>query len=98
MAKYPALLVVVDRLTKLVHVDSATDAAKAKDVAQSFLEYGIQGSRFTRITSATGTQSSQANTEYHSVSRWGTKVELSSAYNLNTDGQTGRMNKVIVDI
>ena len=41
-AGYTALYVVVDRLTKLVHVAPTTDAATAEDVAQLFLD--IQGS------------------------------------------------------
>ena len=97
-AGYTALYVVVDRLTKLVHMTPTTDTATAADTAQLFLDmvfkhHGLPSSivsdRDVKFTSSFWTSFCQ---------QVGIKLKMSTAYHPETDGQTERMNRVIVDM
>jgi len=90
--------VVVDRLTKLVHMAPTTDTATAADTAQLFLDmvfknHGMPNNivldRDVKFTSSFWTAFCQ---------QIGIKLKMSTAYHPETDGQTERMNRVIVDM
>ena len=95
---YTALYVVIDRLTKLTHIGPTTHTATAEDTAQLFLDLvykhhglpqNIVSDRDVKFTS------SFWNSFCEQV---GVKLSMSSAYHPETDGQTERMNRVIVDM
>ena len=97
-AGYTALYVVVDRLTKLVHIVPTTDTATAADVAQLFLDAvfknhglprNIVSDRDVKFTSSFWTAFCE---------QVGIKLKMSSAYHPETDGQTERTNRIIVDM
>jgi len=97
-AGYTAIYVVVDRLTKLVHIAPTTDTATAADTAQLFLDMvfknhglpsNIVSNRVVKFTSNFWTAFCQ---------QVGIKLNMSTAYHPETDGQTERMNRVIVDM
>ena len=97
-AGYTALYVVVDRLTKLVHMAPTTDTATAADVAQLFLDIvfrnhglprSIVSDRDVKFTSSFWTAFCE---------QVGIKLKMSSAYHPETDGQTERINRIIVDM
>ena len=95
---YTALYVVIDRLTKLVHIAPTTNTATAADTAQLFLDMvfkhhglprNIVSDRDVKFTSSFWTSFCE---------QVGIKLKMSSAYHPQTDGQTERMNRVIVDM
>ena len=95
---YTALYVVIDRLTKLVHIAPTTNTATAADTAQLFLDMvfkhhglprNIVSDRDVKFTSSFWTSFCE---------QVGIMLKMSSAYHPQTDGQTERMNRVIVDM
>jgi len=97
-AGYTAIYVVVDRLTELVHIAHTTDTATAADTTPLFLDmvfnnYGLPSSivsnKDVKFTSSFWTAFCQ---------QVGIKLKMSTAYYLETNGQTKRMNRVIVDM
>lgn len=94
-AGYDAVLVVCDRLSKLVHFIPTTTTAKAEDVARLFVDnivklHGLpasivsdRDSKFTSIFWQTVCQ------------LWGVTQKLSTAFHPATDGQTERNNRVL---
>ena len=95
---YTAILVVVDRLSKLVHFIPTVDTATAEDVARLFVDnifvlHGmperIVSDRDTRFTGTFW----QALCEI-----WKCERQFSSAYHPQTDGQTERVNRTLEDM
>jgi transposase InsO family protein len=90
-----AIMVVVDRLTKMTVIIPMRGDASAHTVAQLFVQHvarlhgipeSIVSDRDVKFTSAF----------WKSVcATWGTKQKMSSAYHPQTDGQTERMNRVL---
>ena len=92
---YNCILVIVDRLTKMAHFLPTTTDISAPDVAKLFLDniyrlHGIPESivsdRDTRFTSRFW------RTLFELL---GTKLTFSTAFHLQTDGQTERMNRTL---
>ena len=95
---HTALYVVVDRLTKLVHMAPTTNTATAEETAQLFLDLvfkhhglpqDIVSDRDVKFTGSFWTSFCE---------QVGIKLKMSTAYHPQTDGQTERMNRVIVDM
>lgn len=95
---HDAIVVFVDRLTKMVHFAATTTSVSARElaslyVAHVFRLHGMQASivsdRDTRINSHF----------WREVQRLlGTKQSMSTAYHPQTDGQTERANRVLEDM
>ena len=92
---YDCILVVVDRLTKRVHLSPTCATASAPDVAKLFIRdivrlHGVPrvivSDRDTRFTSRFWTSLFE---------QLGTKLALSTAFHPQTDGQTERTNRTI---
>jgi transposase InsO family protein len=95
---YDSVLVLVDRLTKMVHLVPTTTSCTAENTARLFFDnvvrlHGVpknvvsdRGPQFgSKFWGALGTL-------------LGIKVNLSTAYHPQTDGQTERMNRVLGDV
>ena len=97
-AGHDALLVVVDKYSKMLHCVATTTKATAPQVAELFFDnivrlHGVPTSiisdRDARFTS----------TFWRSLwSRLGTKLAMSTAYHPQTDGQTERANRTLEDM
>ncbi len=97
-AGYDAILVVVDRLTKMCHFIPTHTSVDAHGTAELFREYifkahgvpeSIVSDRDTRFTGKFMTDLCKI---------LGIQQKMSSAYHPQTDGQTERMNKVLEDM
>lgn len=95
---FTAILVVVDRLTKMVHFLPTFDTATAEDTAALFrdrvfclhgMPQSIVSDRDVKFTSAFWQ-------ELHRI--LGVSLNMSTAYHPQTDGQTERMNRVLEDM
>jgi hypothetical protein len=92
---HDAILVFVDRLTKMVHFAPTTTAVDAEETARLFFEHvfrlhgmpkRVLSDRDSRFTSRFW----KALMEHS-----GTKIDLSSAFHPQTDGQTERVNRTL---
>ena len=90
-----ALMVVVDRMTKMVHLTSTTSTATAMDVARMFLR------DVWRLHGVPRSVVSDRDTKFVSLF-WkelmrllGSRLRMSSAYHPQTDGQTEKTNDVV---
>ena len=97
-AGYTALYVVVDRLTKLVHIAPTTDAATAADTAQMFLDMVFKNHGLPRNIVSDRDVKFTSNFWRSFCEQVGIKLKMSSAYHPETDGQTERTNRIIVDM
>lgn len=97
-SRHESLMVVVDRLTKMVHLRALKRAAYAPVIAKVFMDtvvalHGLPTSivsdRDTRFTSAFWQQV---------TGLLGVKLFLSSGYHPETDGQTERVNRVVGEL
>ena len=95
---FDSIFVVVDRLTKVAHLIPTQTTASTSNIAQLFVKeivrlHGIPAriisDRDAKFTSKFWTAMFQS---------LGTLPDLSSAYHLETDGQTKRVNQVIEDM
>lgn len=95
---YDALMVVVDRFTKMVRLCPTTTTATAKDTAKLFVEevfkfHGmpkdIVSDRDVKFTSRFWTSVFE---------QLGTQLNFSTSFRPQTDGQTERMNRVIEEV
>lgn len=94
---HDAILVFVDRLTKMVHFAQTTVQCTAADTAKLFIHHvvrlhGVPLSIVSDIDSRFTSRFWQA-----SVPFLGTKLSMSTAFHPQTDGQTERVNKVLED-
>lgn len=95
---HDAIMVCVDRLTKMVHATPTCTTADAPAVAQLYYDtvtrlHGIQTSiisdRDPRFTSRFWEELTKL---------WGTKLGRSTAFHPQTDGQTERVNRVLAEM
>ena len=95
---FDAILVFVDRLSKMVHFVPCNKAMGAEETARLFMEYvfkyhglpeAIIGDRDRRWNGSFWTSVFQA---------LGTKTRLSTSYHPQTDGQTERANRTLEEI
>ena len=95
---YTALYVVIDRLTKLVHIAPTTNTATAADTAQLFLDMVFKHHGLPRNIVSDRDVKFTSSFWASFCEQVGIKLKMSSAYHPQTDGQTERMNRVIVDM
>ncbi|CAI7894551.1 unnamed protein product [Closterium sp. NIES-53] len=90
-----AVLVVIDRLTKIVHFAPSRTAITAKETARLFISTVV---RLHGIPSAIISDRDPKFTSKFWKETWalyGTKLQFSSAYHPQTDGQTERTNQTM---
>jgi hypothetical protein len=93
-----AIVVFVDRLTKMTHFAAVTTSIGAKDLAEVFLEKVVKhhGVPLTIISDRDPRFTSKF--WQHLMNRMGTSLKMSSAFHPQSDGQTERMNRVLEDM
>jgi hypothetical protein len=95
---YDSIWVIVDRLTKVAHFLLVKTTYIGTRLAELYMErvvclHGVP----KKIVSDRGTQFTSQF--WHKVHRsLGTKLNFSSAYHLQTDGQTERINQILEDM
>ena len=95
---YTAILVVVDRLSKMVHFIPTVDTATAEDVARLFVDniFVLHGMP-ERIVSDRDTKFT--GTFWQALCEiWKCERQFGSAYHPQTDGQTERVNRTLEDM
>ena len=95
--EYDSILVVVDRFTKMAHFVPSRKDVRADELAQVFIHEVI---RHHGVPDAiTSDRGSTFNSNYWRTfcSYLNTKLRMSTAHHPQTDGQTERMNQVIIE-
>ena len=95
---HDAILVMVDKLTKMVHIAATNSTITAKQTADLFVKHVIKLHGVpVKIITDRGTQFHNEFTD--GVTKLiSTRQGLSTAYHPQTDGQTERVNHVLVDM
>ena len=95
---FTAILVVVDRLSKMVHFLPTFDTATAEDTAALFRDrvFCLHGMPQSIVSDRDVKFTSSFWRELHRL--LGITLSMSSAYHPQTDGQTERMNRVLEDM
>jgi hypothetical protein len=94
-AGHDAIMVVIDRLSKLTHLIPTVTDATAPDVAELFVNHVV------KLHGMPDQVVSDRDPKFTSVfwstvcEIWGVKKAMSSAYHPQTDGQTERVNRVL---
>jgi hypothetical protein len=94
-AGHDAIMVVIDRLSKLTHLIPTVTEATAPDVAELFVNHVV------KLHGMPDTIVSDRDPKFTSVfwttvcEMWGIQKAMSSAYHPQTDGQTERVNRVL---
>ena len=96
--KYDAILVFVDRLTKMVHLAPCNMEATAETVARLFVHHvwRLHGLPRTLVTDRDPRFTQPFFAEVARIT--GVKQCLSTAYHPQSDGQTERMNRFLEDV
>lgn len=95
---HDAILVVVDKLSKMVHYIPTTSTVTAPQVAQIFFKEIV---RLHGVPSSIVSDRDPRFTSNFWKSLWklmGTKLAMSTAYHPQTDGQTERANRTLEDM
>lgn len=95
---YDSIFVVVDRLTKVAHLIPVKVTFTAMDIAKVFIKeiFRLHGLPRRIVSDRDAKFTSRFWTAFFEAV--GTSLNLSTAYHLETDGQTERVNQVIEDI
>ena len=95
---YDAVLVFVDRLSKMVHFVPTTKSCKSTEVARLFKQHVYRAHGLPEVI--IGDRDQRWNSEFWRAvfQSLGTKVRLSTAYHPQTDGQTERANRTMEEI
>ncbi|GJP46255.1 hypothetical protein CLOM_g5561, partial [Closterium sp. NIES-68] len=88
-----AILVVVDRLTKMTHFIACQQTITAKQTAQLFIANVIRLHGLLTAIISDRDPKFTSNFWRHLWDQFGTKLQFSSAYHPQTDGQTERVNQ-----
>lgn len=92
---YDAVYVVVDRLSKLVHLIPTVGTATAADTARLFVD-NIVKAHGLPLNIVSDRDSKFTSKFWAAVcDMWGVQRKLSSSFHPQTDGQTERMNRVL---
>ena len=95
---HTAILVVVDKLTKMTRFAPVKNESTAADIAQAFVEHVWNSHGMPlQITTDRGTEFTNAFSK-SLCDIIGTKHTKSTSYHPQTDGQTERMNRVLEDM
>ena len=94
-AGYDSVLVVIDRLSKMVHLIPTTSTVTAAEVAKLFVQNVV------RLHGVPKSIVSDRDKNFTSIfwrtvcELWGIKQKMSTAFHPQTDGQTERVNRVL---
>ena len=95
---YDAILVVVDYLTKMVHIAPTITAVSAPKLARLFINTVFKHHGMPRVIVSDRDIRINSTFWLHLMERLGAKTSLSTAYHPQTDGQTERMNRTIEQV
>ncbi|GJP49627.1 hypothetical protein CLOM_g8813, partial [Closterium sp. NIES-68] len=90
-----AILVVVDRLTKMAHFIACQQTITAEQTAQLFIANIIRLHGLPSAVISDRDPKFTSNFWRHLWDQFGTKLQFSSAYHPQTDGQTERVNQTM---
>ncbi|GJP41370.1 hypothetical protein CLOM_g1042, partial [Closterium sp. NIES-68] len=90
-----AILVVVDRLTKMAHFIACQQTITAEQTAQLFIANVIRLHGLPSAIISEKDPKFTSNLWRHLLDQFGTKLQFSSAYHPQTDGQTERVNQTM---
>ena len=95
---FTAIMVVVDRLSKMVHFLPTFDTASAEDTAALFRDrvFCLHGMPKSIVSDRDAKFTSAFWQELHRL--LGVQLNMSTAYHPQSDGQTERMNRVLEDM
>lgn len=95
---HDAILVVVDKLSKMVHLAATTTTCSAAETARLFVDYVFKyhGLPRKKVTDRDARFTSAFNTAVCEMI--GTRQAISTASHAHTDGQTERVNRVLEDM
>jgi len=94
-AEYTLIMVVVDRFTKMAHLIGLQENGTAKEVAEAFLKEGwkLHGLPSEIISDMDAKLAGEFCESL--CKKLGIKRKISTAYHLQTEGQTERVNQVL---
>ncbi|CAI7843726.1 unnamed protein product [Closterium sp. NIES-54] len=94
-AGYDAILVVIDKFSKMGHFIPTHTTARTEETAQLFFRYVI--SQHGILTTLISDRDPKFTSKFWKelMSLMGTKLAMSSAYHPQTDGQTERLNQIV---
>lgn len=94
-AGHDSILVVIDRLSKLVHLIPTTTEATALDVANLVIKEVVKHHGLP--SSIVSDRDSKFTSHFwgHVMASMGTKLKMSTSFHPQTDGQTERVNRMI---
>lgn len=95
---YDSIAVMVDRLTKMVHLVPTTTTVTAEGVADLLCSHVIKHHGLPQSIISDRDSKFTANFWRQLMKLLGTKHRLSTAYHPQTDGQTERMNRTLEDM
>jgi hypothetical protein len=92
---FDSILVIIDRLSKMVHLVPTMATATAADVAQLFVDHVVKLHGFPQSI-VSDRDSKFTSTFWTTVCElWGLKRAMSTAFHPATDGQTERVNRML---
>lgn len=94
-AGYDSVLVVIDRLSKLVHLIPTTTNVTATEVARLFVQHVIRLHGVPRSIVSDRDHNFTSNFWKTVCEMWQMKQRMSTAFHPQTDGQTERVNRVL---
>ena len=93
-----AILVLVDKLTKYVHLVPTVKTCTSEDVARLFLTHVFQYHGFPRVIISDRDTRFTAELWRHFCKKLGIQPRFSTAFHPQTDGQTERTNRVLEEV
>lgn len=91
------ILVIVDRLTKMTHIVPCKSTITAPEVAELFIKEVVRLHGWPSSIVSDRDKLFVSDFWRHLQTAFGAKLQMSSAYHPQTDGQTERMNKTLED-
>ena len=95
---YTAIVTIVDRLTKMVHLAPTFNTVTAEDLANIFMRTVFRHHGMPRVLVSDRDSKFTSDFWQAFFKRLGTKLSLSTAYHPQTDGQTERANRTVEDM
>jgi hypothetical protein len=94
---YDAIVVFVDKLTKLCHFAAVKKTCSAQDLAAVFFNIVYRHHGLPQVIVSDRDARFTGNFWQHLFKLCGTKLAMSSAYHPQSDGQTERANRTLVE-
>ena len=94
---YDAVTVFVDKLTKMIHLAAVKKASSATDLASVFFNHVYRHHGLPKVIVSDRDSRFTGHFWQHLFKLCGTRLALSTAYHPQTDGQTERANRTLVE-